>query len=128
MTDPSTAESLPPTDSLTEFKPVPDDHPEPPHDLSWIIVAMDRHGEGWIMDAASGFDACDLLPNGNMCCDNGVAVPDGKPVGLYRLDNVRVGGGELIQSPNGDDYTDLEIWSDDWVRLDVATGCKEIGP
>ena len=107
------------TDTLTELKPVPDDHPEPPHDFSWLIVAVDGSGEGWIMDAAPGFEACDLLPNGNSCEDNGVQIDSGKPIGLYCLTNVRIGGGDLVQIPGEvDDYTSIEIWSKDWVRLD----------
>ena len=119
MTEETTDQKSQPTDILTEFKPVPDDHPEPPHDLSWLIVAVDGGGDGWIMDSAPGFDACDLLPNANSCEENGVVVPSGLPVGIYRLDNVRVSGGDLVQCAGGDDYyTDIEIWSDKWLRLD----------
>ena len=101
-------------DVLPEEDPKPEGHKP---DLSWLVVAVDGAGDGWIMDKASGFDEVDLLPNGNSCYENGVYMPKGLVMGLYRVTEVKVRGGELVQSPNGDDYTDTEI-SGTWLRAD----------
>ncbi len=103
---------------LPEQDPKPEGHKP---DLSWLVVAVDGAGDGWVMDKADGFDEVDLMPNGNACCDNGVYMPKDLPMGLYRVTDVRVAGGELIQSPNGDDYTEIEI-SGTWRRTDKDAG------
>ena len=101
-------------DEISDDNPVPEGHKP---DLSWLVVAIDGGGDGWVMDSAPGFNEVDLLPNGNLCLDNGVYMPKDLPVGLYRVTDVSIGGGELVQSPNGDDYTEIEI-SGSWRRLD----------
>ena len=98
---------------LPEEDPKPEGHKP---DLSWLVVAVDGAGDGWVMDKADGFDEVDLMPNGNSCLDNGVYMPKDLPMGLYRVTDVRVSGGQLVQSPLGDDYTDTEI-SGTWELL-----------
>lgn len=57
--------------------------------LEWILVAVDRHGDGLIIDASPDFYKVDLITE-LFACDNGLTQPKGLAVGLYRVTNVRV--------------------------------------
>src|SRR3954462_15990259 len=72
---------------VTKSGILPDDQEVPSQDCSWIIVAVDRYGDGWIMDAAQGFYDTDVFI-GSIADDNGIAVPPGTGVGIYRMTDV----------------------------------------
>ena len=87
-------------------------------DYSWLKVAISRLTDGYVIDASQGFYDTDMLVNGDHALDNGIHIPAEvlcEP-GLYLVKDVRISGGQLEQSPNGDDYSDIEI-SGTWEKL-----------
>ena len=88
------------------------------HDYSWIKVAITRYTSGYVIDASDGFYDTDMISQGDDALDNGIYIPVEviAAPGLYLVKDIRISGGELVQSPNGDDYSDIEI-SGTWEKL-----------
>lgn len=70
-------------------------NPDPASDLKldWILIAVDRRGEGLILDASPDFYSVDLITE-LYACDNGITVPKGINPGLYLMQDIIVIGGE----------------------------------
>ena len=60
--------------------------------LNWVLIGVDRQGEGLILDASPDFYAADLITE-LFACDNGIVIPTGTKPGLYVLRDIRVIGG-----------------------------------
>ncbi len=56
-----------------------------------ILIAVDRKGEGLILDADEGFYQHDVLTE-LFACDNGIDIPRGTKPGIYRLENCGIYG------------------------------------
>lgn len=53
----------------------------------WILLAVDRHGEAFVLDADEGFWHVDLLTE-LWACDNQIDYPSGLEAGLYLMTNI----------------------------------------
>jgi hypothetical protein len=104
-------------------------------DYSFLVIAVDRYGQGWVVDGAEGFYECDFFANGAYAEDAGIFVPGGLSVGLYRVDKIKFSGGS--QDCAGE-WDDLEV-SGAWTSLaqgivteggdaQAAPGAKRVEP
>jgi hypothetical protein len=91
-------------------------------DLSWIVIAVNRHGQGTVMDASPGFYQVDLLGvNGDDCDDSGIYMPRAPfdiphAPGLYRLTDIKISPGGLSGPPDSQEWEGGEI-SGTWTRI-----------
>lgn len=79
-------------------------------DTSWFIAAVDRKGDAWILDGAVGLFDYDVLVESN-ADDNGVDVPAGLKVGLYRVTNVKI---REVGSPEDPDVEITGTWTPEY--------------
>jgi hypothetical protein len=88
-----------------------------PLDLSWIIVAIDRFDNAWILDASIGFVTSALLfEDGAGAEDNHLFVPDGLSPGLYMVENGKIVEGGQVTCYDETSFEPHEI-SGEWTLI-----------
>jgi hypothetical protein len=81
--------SVPSALTLDEVFANLDAHAEAEEDFAtdWILLAVDRHGEAFVLDADEGFWSVDLLTE-LWACDNQIDYPSGLEAGLYLMTDI----------------------------------------
>ena len=81
--------SVPSALTLDEVFANLDAHAEAEEDFAtdWILLAVDRHGEAFVMDADEGFWRHDLLTE-LWACDNRIDYPSGLEAGVYLMTDI----------------------------------------
>ncbi len=68
----------------------PQNEPDPV-DLSWLLIAVTRHGVPLIIDGAADFWDREIIVHGECAIDNGVVFPKDLDMGsLYLMENIKV--------------------------------------
>ena len=74
--------------------------------LQWIILAVDRDNDAFILDADTGFWELELLTE-HWAEDNGITLERSLSMGLWRMTNI-------VITPTSDDDPDI---SGTWEKL-----------
>lgn len=94
MALPDGAASVPNALTLDEVFDNLDAHAEAEEEFAtdWILLAVDRHGEAFVMDADEGFWRYDLLTE-LWACDNQIDYPSGLEPGVYMMTDIVIAPG-----------------------------------
>lgn len=74
--------------------------------LQWILLAVDKDNDAFILDADSGFWELELILE-HWAEDSGITLPANLSVGLWRMSNI-------VITPSSDDDPDI---SGTWEKI-----------
>lgn len=82
-------------------------------DLSWVLVAVDRFGCGYVLDAARGFFEEGLLYSPDLGYSLFEDPVPGTKVGIYRIENVRIAEDDYGCASATGDWKPLLVFAHD---------------